>query len=158
MIARFLLSHGFSLGVSSVIAIAFAASAIAAAPAGRYTTTATTVFDNRTKLTWQRTASSTTMIWEDAKTYCASPSLSTALGGSGWRMPTLKELQSIVDYSQSASPPIDPTAFPATPPTYFWSASLVPGFDAAWVVTFSNGFTQAPLKSFLGSIYVRCVR
>jgi len=32
------------------------------------------------------------------------------LGGTGWRLPTLKELQSLVDYSQTISPRIDSTA------------------------------------------------
>ena len=33
----------------------------------------------------------------DAKTECANANL----GGTGWRLPTLKELQSLVDYSLS---------------------------------------------------------
>jgi hypothetical protein len=99
--------HRF-LGALAIIAVALPTSADASAPAGRYVVTNGgtgngTVYDTKTKLTWQQTVSSTTYTWADAKTYCAG--VGTSLGGTGWRLPTLKELQTIVDYSQSN--PID---------------------------------------------------
>jgi hypothetical protein len=55
----------------------------------------------------------------EAALYCSSLSL----GGwsSGWRLPTIKELQSIVDVSSLGS--IDATYFPNTV-FYFWSSTL----------------------------------
>lgn len=51
----------------------------------------TTVYATRTDLTWRR-ASAGPMDWNAAKTHCESE--------SGWRLPTAKELLSIVDYRQ----------------------------------------------------------
>lgn len=56
-----------------------------------------TVKDNNTGLTWQKTPSSSHYSWQEAVDYCNA----LALGGySDWRMPTLKELFSISDFSQ----------------------------------------------------------
>jgi hypothetical protein len=82
----------------------------------------------------------------------------TSLGGTGWRLPTIKELQSIVDLSQTAAPYIDPTAFPSTPSNYFWSSSPLAGSSSdAWNVSFGNGATYGTAVSGSYS-YVRCVR
>ena len=69
----------------------------------RYTTAGGTVYDTKTKLTWQQAISSSTYTWADAQTYCAGVSMS--LGGTGWRLPTLVELKTIV--RQFAGQPID---------------------------------------------------
>jgi hypothetical protein len=140
------------LGAFAVVAVALTASAEASAPAGRYTMTGGTVFDTKTKLTWQQTAPAATYAWAAAKTYCQTLSLA----GTGWRLPTRKELQTIVDYSES-NPSIDPTAFPATPATYFWSSSPVAGSPAtAWFVYFVDGNTSS--IDVTASYHVRCVR
>jgi hypothetical protein len=133
----------------------------AAAPTGHYVVTAGsgtgngTVYDTKSKLTWQQTASSTTYTWADAKTYCAG--VGANLGGTGWRVPTIKELQSIVDLSQTAAPAIDPTAFPSTPSGWFWSSSPVAGSPSyAWPVYFPSGYTDFLAVSNRSN--VRCVR
>jgi hypothetical protein len=154
--------HRF-LGVLAVIAVVLPTSAGANAPAGQYVVTAGgtgngTVYDTKSKLTWQQTVSSTTYYtWADAKTYCAG--VGASLGGTGWRLPTLKELQSLVDYSQSTAPMIDPNAFPSTPATSFWSASRLAGSPSnAWSVNFSGGGSG---YGDVGCGYcdrVRCVR
>jgi len=72
-------------------------------------------------------------------------------------VPTIKELQSIVDFTRSASPKIDTTYFSATQSDYYWSASISVGAMAdAWYVDFDNGsaFTEARTNAHL----VRCVR
>jgi hypothetical protein len=58
------------------------------APAGRYTIAEGTVYDTKTMLTWQQTIPTRQYYWADAKTYCGSATVSSALGGSGWRLPT----------------------------------------------------------------------
>ena len=146
-------------GVLAIIAVALPTSADANAPAGQYVVTAGgtgngTVYDTKSKLTWQRTVSSTTYTWADAKTYCAG--VGASLGGTGWRLPTLKELQTIVDYSQSI-PSIDSTAFPSTPAAWFWSSSPLAGSSSfAWLVYFGNGSAYYDGVSATDS--VRCVR
>lgn len=137
------------------VAVASTASADASAPAGRFTTAGGTVYDTKTKLTWQQTAPSLTYSWSDAKTYCASAG--ATLGGSGWRLPTVRELQTLVDYARLTDPRIDPTAFPATPSAAFWSSSPAAGSTSlAWLVNFYDGFASS--YDMTTAIDVRCVR
>jgi hypothetical protein len=145
------------VGAIAVAAMAWSAAARAAAPAGHYTFPATgTVFDTKTKLTWQRTAPATTYAWAAAKTYCAG--LGATLGGTGWRLPTIKELQTIVDETQTA-PPIDSTAFPATPTNYFWSSTQTSDSSGAWIVDFGTSSNAgATTSDNVSTAYnVRCV-
>jgi len=139
--------------------------ALAKAPAGRYKIDYAgtgTVFDTKTNRTWQRAAPTTggvnangTYNWADAKTYCANLSLGTP--ASGWRLPDVRELLSIVDLSEK-SPAIDTTAFPATQTdTYFWSASpLQCSSSYAWLVYFYNGYSYN--LGVADTNRVRCVR
>jgi hypothetical protein len=146
--------------VIAIIAITLPTSADANAPAGQYVVAAGgnvngTVYDTKTKLTWQQTALSTKYTWASAKTYCAG--VGTSLGGTGWRLPTIKELMTIVDYSQATGPMIDPNAFPGTPSAIFWSSSpSIESSTHAVVVNFSNGYIVEYVFSTL--LAVRCVR
>lgn len=56
-----------------------------------------TVTDDATGLVWQQADASSTN-WQDAVDYCENLSLA---GETDWRLPNVKELQSIVDYSRS---------------------------------------------------------
>lgn len=151
------------LGAIAIVAIVnLPTLADAAAPAGRYVVTAGgtnkgTVYDTKTKLTWQQAVQSN-YTWADAKTtYC--PGVGSTLGGSGWRLPTLKELYTIIDFSMSDSPRIDASAFPGMPtdaPAYFWSASPVSGeLDGAWGLYISGIVGNFSVDN---TAYVRCVR
>ena len=112
-----------------------------------------TVYDSKTGLTWQQMFPSTTYAWAYAKTYCAGLKLD---GWTGWRLPTAKELQTIVDDSQT-NPAIDSKAFPSTPASFFWSASSLVGSSSnAWSVDFSYGSTYN--YDEFSSYFVRCVR
>lgn len=79
-------------------------------------------------------------------------------GRRDWRMPTLKELESIVDFS-SYSQAIDSTWFPNTLASYyFWSASAAANNPSyAWPVNFRNGQVGAVILKGNGSL-VRLVR
>lgn len=57
-----------------------------------------TIIDKATGLTWMQTDSGSGMVWEDALNYCESLEYA---GYNDWRLPNVKELQSIVDYSRS---------------------------------------------------------
>jgi hypothetical protein len=141
------------LGVVAAVVLAANAIADAGAPAGRFTIGSGTVYDTKTKLTWQQATPSTTYSWPDAKTYCAG----AGLGGAGWRLPTVRELQTLVDYSRLTDPRIDTTAFPATPSAAFWSASPAAGSPSlAWLVNFYDGFASSYDVTTL--VDVRCVR
>ncbi len=73
-----------------------------------------------------------------------------------WRMPTLRELYNIADRGRT-SPAIDPTYFPNTPASHFWSASPYAGISAyAWDVYFDGGYDNWNHRSVAG--HVRLVR
>ncbi|MFA7289987.1 MAG: DUF1566 domain-containing protein [Melioribacteraceae bacterium] len=55
-----------------------------------------TITDNVTGLIWSQNQSSDWMDWQEADTYCSNLTLG---GYDDWRLPNVKELQSIVDYS-----------------------------------------------------------
>jgi len=79
-------------------------------------------------------------------------------GHSDWRMPSRKELLSIVD-SGRHSPNIDPAFFPNTSSSssYFWSASpYADSSDVAWYVSFSLGYSYYNDRS--NDYRVRAVR
>lgn len=92
------------LGAITMCMVALPRSADANAPAGHYVVTTGngtgngTVYDTKSKLTWQQTAPATTYTWDDAKSYCAG--VGASLAGTGWRVPTVEELRTIVDPTQ----------------------------------------------------------
>lgn len=110
-----------------------------------------TVRDNVTSLVWQKTVSSSTYASADATTYCAG----LALPGSGWRVPTRIELESITDHTRT-SPAINVTAFPGTPAAFFltstpWAVRTPP----VWGTNFYEGLSS---NNVTPPARVRCVR
>ena len=125
----------------------------AAEPAPRYELQADTARDVRTGLTWQRAASPDTFTWSAAALHCGDLELS---GQNDWRVPTMKELQTIVDESH-VGPAVDPAVFPDTPALPYWTSSpwaATP--NLAWYVHFQHGsgLYELVTKEFR----VRCVR
>jgi hypothetical protein len=57
-----------------------------------------TISDNATGLMWMQNDSKSGMTWEEAPSYAENLEYA---GHSNWRLPDVKELQSIVDYSRS---------------------------------------------------------
>jgi hypothetical protein len=133
------------------------------APAGRYTApgNGTTVYDTKTGLIWVRTVTSTQFTWGPASTsgtaqaYCASFALPSMPKGS-WRLPTVGELLTLVDYSQpytGTTALIDPI-FTSTPLANYWTSTPgAAGLDLGWYVDFSSG--RSGQSAITG--YVRCV-
>ena len=110
------------------------------------------VLDTKTMLMWQQSVDPGSYAWADAQAYCAM----LAPGGGVWRLPSMKELMSIVDVTR-ADPAIDPVAFPATPSDYFWSSSPQAGSSTAvWGVNFNKGSAGVAPLDFTAR--VRCVR
>ena len=79
-------------------------------------------------------------------------------GGADWRMPTVKELQSIRDYSIAyPGPTINTTYFPNTVASGYWSSTTgANGSGSAWVVNFYGGRIDYGSKA--STFYVRAVR
>jgi len=131
---------GFLAATLASSVVSFALVGRASAPAGRYTIANGAVYDTKTKLTWQQVVAASAGNWASAKSYCSG----LTLNGATWRLPTVGELSSIVDYSVAApGPTVDATAFPGTPSTWFWSAtSSVASAGSVWAVFFANGGTS----------------
>ena len=112
------------------------------------------VIDNGTKLVWQLELPTEKYDWEASRSYCNELSLA---GNVDWRLPTLIELISIVDYSRQY-PAIDISVFSSdNPETITWSSSPDAETDGkAWQVDWSTGRT---VKNRTYDMYnVRCVR
>ncbi|OIN94162.1 MAG: hypothetical protein AUJ20_01570 [Comamonadaceae bacterium CG1_02_60_18] len=105
-----------------------------------------TVTHTPTGLVWQRCAvgqswaagtcngTESTFTWDAAKLLT-----SNMAGQADWRLPSVQELMSLVNYTDT-SPAINETIFPNTPNTHFWSASgnaTYPNY--AWLVDFMLG-------------------
>jgi hypothetical protein len=139
--------------------------ALAVAPPNQYTVVATgEVRDNYTGLVWQQDYSPATMAWADAAGYCAG--LTT--GGHAWRVPSLRELATLVDEAQVA-PAINRTMFPNTKygsksNNWYWASHRAAGnATAAWAINFDDGFTgfnagaSGDWNDFTAA-WVKCVR
>lgn len=127
----------------------------AAAPVDQYQLTADTVRDTKSGLTWQRTVSASSYSVTTGAAYCAGLSL----GGwsTGWRLPSVEELQGIVDRRvASPGPTIDAVAFPSTPNTFFWTRTQEANAPIrTWYVFFRDGGSSTDVG---GTQYrVRCV-
>jgi hypothetical protein len=136
-----------------MVAVCAALPAQADAPLGQYTATMGMVTDNKTGLTWQQSGVSN-LNWFDAKDYCTD----LDLNGAGWRLPTVKELLTLVDHSK-IDPSIDTSVngFPGASIAHIWSATLVASDPfSAWYVSFSYGETY--IATVGTTFLVRCVR
>lgn len=108
------------------------------------------VRDTLTGLVWQQSTGASNMIWSNARSHCLSL-------GAGFRLPTIKELYSLVDLSVVSGPKINQMAFPEVMDVAYWTSSpRVDVLDNFWTVSFSYGETRAMVESALR--YVICVR
>jgi hypothetical protein len=111
------------------------------------------VRDDGTKLQWQRYPDTTPRSFVDASAYCEGLSIL----GSGWRLPTLKEMLTLVDPSVR-EPAIHQRAFEKTQSERYWTATeFLDLRDAHYKVEFLLGGTVIDGVS-AELYYVRCVR
>ena len=112
-----------------------------------------TITDRATGLIWSKSDSGQGMNWQDALAWAQKKNAEKSLGHNDWRLPSVKELQSLVDYSRSPdtshSPAIDPlfncTAFTneahQVDYPFYWSATTHAGLmggGAAMYVAFGR--------------------
>jgi len=112
-----------------------------------------TITDRATGLMWSQADSGTGMNWQNALAWAQKQNTGKYLGHDDWRLPSVKELQSLVDYTRSPdathSPAMDPVfnctaitneAGHADFPCY-WSSTTHAGFlggEAAMYVAFGR--------------------
>ena len=121
-----------------------------------------TVSDASTGLVWQKTDDGAARTWEEAVTYCEN--LELPAGTTDWRLPNIRDLESIASVISHHDPAIDPLFTGTQPNSYWTSTTYGPNAANAWTVDFFEGKLKegiktdsqygSPLKSYL----TRCVR
>lgn len=110
-----------------------------------------TVTDELTGLTWQKTPNATAMIWEQALNYAEQLTLA---GNTNWRLPNIKELQSLHD--PALSNPAISSIFNSVGVRNYWSSTTLFNQNLkAWYWNTQFGITTYDLKT--NSNYVLCV-
>lgn len=136
----------------AALALALPALLLADAPAGRFTASAGVVTDTVTGLQWEQGASPTALTWAGAASYCQS----LTLAGGGWRLPSMKEIQTLVDES-AVDPALDATLFSEAEGERFWTSSpQADAQDRAWLFHSSVGSVYTQETDF--EVFARCVR
>lgn len=116
-----------------------------------------TVTDNLTGLMWTKDVQQIpgTMHWQAALDACNNL---VYAGYDDWRLPSLRELQSLIDYGQKdpALPPGHP--FEHQVSALYWSSTTYANFPSnAWILSFYFGHVNDYYKSYY-SYYVHAVR
>ena len=113
----------------------------------------TAVLDKETGLVWAKTPDSTTRSLQQAMDYCTT----LYLGGRlGWRLPTVEELGSLIDRSNTGNIklPVGHPFLNVQSGTYWTSSSYTGNAGYAWAVKVFDGY----LINYNGSLYVWPVR
>lgn len=112
-----------------------------------------TITDNLTQLVWQKNPRIDSMTWEDALHYADTFQLA---GYTDWRLPNIKELQSIND-EKKGSPSINKTYFPTVITGKYFSSTTLPNQTSkAWYLNTQYGITTYQDKTVkLNVILVR---
>ena len=157
-------------GFASAVAVALVlAPAIASAPTDQYQTfnrNDVTITDVNTGLVWQREVVLPAKTQAAAMSYCQSFQPNPP-DGLQWRLPTMKELLTIVDETPhyefengvNQAKMIDVNAFPRSPTNFeYWSStpSAADPVNDGWAVKFRTGENVTQGQNQSG--YVRCVR
>lgn len=110
-----------------------------------------TILD-RKGLTWQKEFVGN-LSWEDATSYAQKLKLG---GHEDWRLPTLKELESLLDRSKGAFS--SSSRFPNMPSRRFWTSDQKSDdwSSSKWIIDFSYG--QVEFSNDCVGCSVRCVR
>ena len=131
--------------------------AVTNAQDGLYDNGNSTVSDFRTGLMWHQNAYTALLpTWNGANTHCVNSALAEH---NDWRLPTVKELNSITDRT-TVSPAIDRRMFPGTANARFWTATdIATDPTRAWVVNLAPAEIIAADKGDgAGQFRARCVR
>lgn len=101
-----------------------------------------TISDLATGLMWSAQDNGTGLTWQEALAWVEQQNVSQYLGYSDWRLPNIKELQSIVDYSRAP----DVTGSAALDPVFSISTIINPGgeidYPYFWSGTTHENYTD----------------
>jgi hypothetical protein len=103
------------------------------------------ITDNYTKLVWQKDNAAILANYASAPGKCPAP----------WRLPTVKELFTLLDPTASSAPYISQAMFPSTRNDSYWSQTTQPNGNK-FVVDFSTGKIEG--NSLTNAVALRCVK
>jgi hypothetical protein len=113
------------------------------------------VRDNNTGLVWEQAPSTTQQTWDGAISSCVSSYVGNA---TGWRLPSVVELNSVRDLSPSG-PFVPASVFTGVQSGSYWSATTsVSQPTNAWTVNITGNVGAASKLLALPGLYVWCVR
>ncbi|EMK07950.1 PF07603 family protein [Leptospira kirschneri] len=126
--------------------------------------------DNNTGLVWKTchegktgsTCAGGANVYHDlasATTACTNLNVGTGYANrTNWRLPTISEMETLVDFNVATAPRTFVTSFPGTTGSYYyWSSNLyLPDTTKSLVLYFSSGSTTWTDKTVAGSL-TRCV-
>lgn len=112
-----------------------------------------TITDNLTQLIWQKVPNTSALTWEQGLAYAEGLTLG---GASDWRLPNIKELQSLNNES-ATNPSVFSPYFSNLGVHFYWSSTSLPNQTTkAWYWNTQYGITTYDVKT--NSNYVICVR
>jgi hypothetical protein len=112
---------------------------------------ATTWIDPLTHLEWQ-CENPGRLTWHAAQSYARSLSID---GKEDWRLPTAKELETLLDRSKYR--PVIRKEVPFRDNLSYWSSTTFgPAKNSAWIVMFDGAYVLSYYKT--NEYYIRCVR
>ena len=112
-----------------------------------------TITDNLTQLVWQKVPNANIFSWENALAYAENLTIGT---NSDWRLPNIKELQSLNDEGRT-NPSVNTTFFAGIGVKNYWSSTSLPNvITKAWYWNTTFGVTTYDTKT--NTNYAICVR
>ena len=112
-----------------------------------------TITDNLTQLVWQKIPNANIFTWEQAISYAEGLTIGSI---SDWRLPNIKELQSI-NNELATNPSVFSPYFSSLGVHNYWSSTTLPNQNlSAWYWSTAFGITTYSVKT--GTNYVLCVR
>jgi len=99
------------------------------------------ITDRATGLMWSQADSGRGMNWQDALAWAQKKNAEKFLGHNDWRLPSAKELQSIVDYTRSPDTTHSPAMDPVFNCTAITNEGGQPDFPCYWTSTTHAGIT-----------------
>lgn len=105
-----------------------------------------TITDASNGLMWARSDSGVAMTWSAALDWAQSMNAETYLGYTDWRVPNVKELQGLVDYTRSPSTAQSPALDPVFDSTEITNEAGDVDFPFYWSSTTHMNFTEVPAR------------
>ncbi len=114
------------------------------------------LIDSKTGLMWQDNSAAKNIKkdWQGALASCKELRLA---GHDDWRLPTVKELQSVITPLSRYNPAVKNIFKNVGDSGYYWSSTEDESDEAfAWMMNFKRGYEYINYKTY--KRYVRCVR